>query len=198
MSEDPEIITELRRVRRSALLTCAIVVLLTSGLAPAICWFFAPTTAGNPVTTLWEVGLRTYPLTLAVAFFTFCRHSRLLSLNNLLRGTLLILTGVAMASVLEQSNAASELSSLNGSDHGIQLTNTVGDVVGTTSKLFGQLGRFFRQYGAGYFCAAIVIGTFCGKTLSRLFPHMQRGIANAKELSSTTIDTLTDELRKAA
>lgn len=202
MTEQNELMQELRQVRRSAFMTCAVVVLLTSGIAPALCWFFVPVTAGNPVSTLWQVGLRTYPLTLAVAFITFCRHARVLRTSQVLRGALVIMVGMSLSSVVQQWNTA------NVGGESIHLTQIAGDVAGTLSKLVGQLGRFFREYGAAYFFASIAIGIFCGKTVSRLFPHLTKGVdlavdevrdlGNIRGLGTTAAKRVASEIRRAA
>lgn len=187
---------DLRKVRRSAMLTCAFVVLLTSGIAPALCWFFVPATAGNPVTTLWQVGLRTYPLTLAVAVFVFCRQTRVLRTSNVLRASLVVMMGMSLSSVVQHWDMA------GNTGESMQFTHIATDVAGTVSKLIGQLGRFFRDYGAAYFFASIAIGAFCGKTVSRLFPHLTNGVAEVKELGTDAVQQVVshaaNEIRRAA
>ena len=176
-------------------MTCAVVVLLTSGIAPALCWFFVPVTAGNPVSTLWQVGLRTYPLTLAIAFMTFCRHARVLRTSQVLRGALVIMAGISLSSVVHQWDAVV-------SGESIHLTTIASDVMATLSKLVGQFGRFFREYGAAYFFASIAIGIFCGKTVSRLFPHLTKGVDLAvdevKDLGADAAKRVAHEIRRAA
>ena len=183
---------DLRAIRRSAVRTMFLVVLLVSGVAPAFCmwWDYR----GNvpyqqQLNSLWIVALRTYPLTLSIAIIAMSRQLGWFKYGRIF----------FMGAVITAGASLGDLSaSLTGNqDQAVQAANVVktpdNTVFGPLVNSFNYLVGYYKLYGARHFFAAILVGSFAGRTASKLLRHIPE-----KERIQEFVEEWVEQEKKAA
>lgn len=122
---------ELRSIRRSAIRTMFLVVLLVSGVAPAFCMWWdyrGDVPYQQQLNSFWTVALRTYPLTISIAIIAMSRQLGWFKYGRIF----------FMGAVITAGASLGDLSAnLTGNeDQSVQAANVVGT---PDSPVFGPL-----------------------------------------------------------
>lgn len=178
---------DLRVVRKSATRTAFMVILLVSGVVPAVTFLFggAGATAGaslnEQLSPLWGACLHTYPLTLAIAVITFSRKQKWFRFGKWFFAASVIVACASFSNGIAQWTGHSL----------IERANVLGDY---SNPVFALLGNgvnyffgFYETYGFAPFLASILVGTFAGSQASRLSRHVPRDFHEAGGLVSELV-----------
>ena len=185
---------DLRTIRRSAFRTMFLVVLLVSGVAPAFCMWWdyrgeVPWT--QQLNSFWLVGLRTYPLTLSIAIIAMSRQLGWFKYGRIFFIGAVITAGAALGDLS---------ATLTGNEgQAVQAANVVkapNNVLGLFMNSFNYLVGYYNLYGARHFLAAILVGSFAGRTASKIIRHVPQP-EQIRELVSDWAG-VDDEPRRAA
>lgn len=183
---------DLRAIRRSAVRTMFLVVLLVSGVAPAFCmwWDYRGDVSWQAqFDTLWTVALRTYPLTLSIAIIAMSRQLGWFRYGRVFFMGAVITTGACLGDAVATFTG-----------HEVQAVQAANAVQTPDSAVFGPLVNsfnylvgYYKLYGARHFFAAILVGSFAGRTASKLIRHVPE-----KERIHEYLSEWVEQERKAA
>ncbi len=181
---------EIRAVRRSAFRTLFCVVFLVSGIAPAFCmwWDFRGDVSWQQqVGTFWTVALRTYPLTLSIAVIAMSRQLGWFRYGRFVFMGAVITAGACLGDFV---------STISGSgDQSVQAANFIATpdnpVFGPVVNSFNYLIGYYQLYGARHFFAAILVGSFVGRTASKI-------VRRILELDSNDVGEIVETVRRRA
>lgn len=166
---------DLQSIRRSAVRTMFLVVLLVSGAAPAVCMWWdyrSNIPLQQQLSEFGNVAMRTYPLTLSIAIIAMSRrlgwfrYGRIFFMGAVI--TLGAGLGDLVANVTGNPDQTVEPASFIGSPDHI--------VFGPLVNSINYLGGYYQLYGARYFFAAILVGSLVGRSASKLLQHVPRRI----------------------
>lgn len=177
---------DLRVARKSAMRTGFLVILLVSGVVPAVTFLFGGATSaesslGEQLSPLWGVCLHTYPLTLAIAMITFSRKQKWFRVGKWFFAASVIVAAASFSNSMAQWTGHTL----------IERANVLGDY---SNPVFALLGNgvnyffgFYETYGFAPFLASILVGTFAGSQASRLSRHVPRDLNEAGGLVSELV-----------
>ena len=177
---------DLRVARRSAMRTAFIVILLVSGVVPAVTFLFggsgnAELSFADRLSPLWGVCLHTYPLTLSVAVITFSRKQKWFRFGKWFFAASVMMAGASLSNGLSQWTGHSL----------IERANVIGEY---NNPIFGILGGginyffgFYETYGFAPFVASILVGSFAGSIASRFSRHVPRDLKQATGVVSEIV-----------
>lgn len=181
---------DLRSIRRSAVRTMFLVVLLVSGVAPAFCMWWdyrGEVPWQQQLISFWSVGLRTYPLTLSIAIIAMSRQLGWFKYGRIFFMGAVITAGAAIGDL--GANLAGQ------QDHAVQgasVVNTPNNVFGPLvnsfnyfvsyfhlgsllpQNSFARLFDYYTLYGFRYFLASVLVGSFAGRTAAKLIRHIPK------------------------
>ena len=191
MAQQVSLSREIRAIRRSAFRTLFCVIFLVSGVAPAFCmwWDFRGDVSWQQqLGTFWNVALRTYPLTLSIAIIAMSRQLGWFRYGRYLFMGAVITAGACLGDFVSTISG-------NG-DQGVQAANFVSTpdnpVFGPVVNSFNYLIGYYQLYGARHFFAAILVGSFVGRTASKIV----RKISDLD--TSQVVDEVAETVRRRA
>ena len=164
---------DLQSIRRSAMRTMFLVVLLISGFAPAACMWWdyrSNIPLQQQLSSFWFVAVRTYPLTLSIAIIAMSRQLGWFRWGRIFFMGAVITAGAGLGDLM---------ANLTGNpDQAVQAASFVASpenvVFGPLVDSFNYLAGYYDLYGARYFFAAILVGSLAGRTASKLIRHLPR------------------------
>ena len=160
---------ELRSIRNSAIRTIFLVVTLVSGVAPALCmWLDFRGGVPYQLESLWDVALRTYPLTISVAIIAMSRQLGWFRYGRVFFMGAVITAGAGLGDLTASisGNESATVSAANAVS--VPDSWLFAPLVNSLNYLVG----YYHLYGARHFFASILVGSFAGRTASRLVRHL--------------------------
>ena len=149
------------------------VVLLVSGIAPAFCiwWDYrGDVPMQQQLASLWTVALRTYPLTLSIAIIAMSRQLGWFKYGRVFFMGAVITAGASLGDLTstltgQEDQAVQAASVVSRPDH---------PIFGPLVNSFNYLVGYYRLYGARHFFAAILVGSFAGRSASKILRHVPK------------------------
>jgi len=169
-----------------------LVVLLVSGVAPAFCMWWdyrGDVPYQQQLSSFWSVALRTYPLTISVAIIAMSRQLGWFKYGRIFFMGAVITAGASLGDLT---------ATLTGNqDQAVQAANVVNTpdipVLGPIVNSFNYLIGYYKIYGARHFFAAILVGSFAGRTASKLLRHVPQ-----KQQVQEYVEDWVEQHKKAA
>lgn len=184
---------DLRSIRRSAIRTMFLVVMLLSGFAPAVCMWWdyrSEVPWQQQLSSFWTVAIRTYPLTLSIAIIAMSRKLGWFKYGRIFFMGAVITAGAGLGDLVANVTG--------NTDHTVQaagLVNSPDNVVfGPLVNSFNYLAGYYHLYGARYFFSAILVGSLAGRSASKLIRHIPRKV----EVAQVVTEWLEEEQPKRA
>lgn len=173
---------DLKATRKSAIRTAFFVILILSGIVPAMSMIFGTYqtdrfAVGDHWGPLWDTALQTYPLTFAIGVITYSRKEKWFRWGKWLFAASVIVAGALL------SNSLSHVTGHGIIEPSSTFTEYRNPLFGIPAAGANYFIGFYYQYGAATFLAAILVGMFAGSTASRLGRHLPENVRDTAEKS---------------